>query len=73
MCRTLYTLQYGLIASKPVSARWAQQVVGQHAEMIGQALQWQHSTSFNHLDETLAFMRYTQQEIKEFEEDVDND
>jgi predicted nucleotidyltransferase len=28
MCRTLYTLQYGLIASKPVSARWAQQVVG---------------------------------------------
>jgi hypothetical protein len=73
MCRVLYTLQHGSIASKPVSARWAQREVGQHAELIQQALQWQHGASFNHLDETLALMRYTQAEIKHFEEDVNND
>ncbi|MGC1376261.1 MAG: aminoglycoside adenylyltransferase domain-containing protein [Anaerolineales bacterium] len=78
MCRVLYTLQHGAIASKPVSARWAQQQVGQHAELIQQALQWQHPLAgasgapFDHLDETLALMRYTQAKIKHFEKDADN-
>ncbi len=73
MCRVLYTLQFGLIASKPVSARWAQQVIRQHAELIQQALQWTGGTRFNYLDETLALMRYTRAEIKAFEEDADDD
>lgn len=73
MCRTLYTLQYGLIASKPVSARWAQQVVGQHAEMIEQAMHWQHGSTFGWLDETQALIRYTQGEIKGFEQDMADD
>lgn len=73
MCRTLYTLQYGLIASKPVSARWAQQVIGQHANLIEKAMQWHNGSTFDHLDETLALIHYAQEEIQGFEQDMAND
>jgi hypothetical protein len=29
MCRILYTLQYGTVVSKPVAARWAQEILGE--------------------------------------------
>jgi hypothetical protein len=60
MCRALYTIEKGVIASKPVSARWAQAVLGERwAGLIGWALDWSHATQTERFDETLAFIRYT--------------
>ncbi len=60
MCRVLYTLQYGLVASKPVAARWAQGTLGEPwAALIARALAWRHGDPWDHLDRTLAFIRYT--------------
>ena len=60
MCRALYTLQYGTIASKPVSARWALAELDQPwSALIEWALTWQHSDQSTRLSETLDFIRYT--------------
>lgn len=60
MCRMLYTLQNGTIASKPISARWTQENLGERwTTLIEQALNWQHGEQFNKLNETLDFIRFT--------------
>lgn len=60
MCRAQYTLRHGRIASKPVSARWAQRVSDTRwQELIEQALAWQPGSVFDRLDETLALIRHT--------------
>jgi hypothetical protein len=60
MCRVLYTLQHGTIASKPVSARWAQAELDQPwPALIEWALTWQHADQSARLSETLDFIRYT--------------
>lgn len=46
LCRTLYTLKHGVVASKPVAARWCQGVLGQErAELIEWALTSPHLTA----------------------------
>ena len=68
MCRILYTLQTGAIASKPVSASRARQALGQpYAGLIDQALAWKHDDPFGRLDETLGLMRLTQERCRQFE------
>jgi hypothetical protein len=65
MCRVLYTLQNGTIASKPISARWAQENLGERwANLIAQAVNWQHGEHFNKLNETLDFIRFTLERSK---------
>jgi predicted nucleotidyltransferase len=60
MCRALYTLKHGTVASKPVSARWAQRELGEQWEaLIAGALSSLHGEQFDKLDETLDFIRYT--------------
>jgi hypothetical protein len=60
MCRALYTFRYGTIASKPVSARWAQQALGERwVSLIAWALTWEQDLAADHLSETLEFIRYT--------------
>lgn len=60
MCRSLYTLEHGEIASKPVAARWAQQTRGeQWRRLIDWALTRPHDTQSNHLTSTLSLIRYT--------------
>ena len=60
MCRALYTLQHGVIASKPFSARWALVALeGQWTSLIEWALTWQPSDQSVRLNETLDFIRYT--------------
>lgn len=74
MCRVLYTLQFGVVASKPVSARWAQQVCGPHfIALIEQALDWQHGDELDILDGSLAFIQYTLEEIEQYEQPADDD
>jgi hypothetical protein len=60
MCRALYTLETGAIASKPVAARWTQAALGgQWAVLIGRALAWRPSTPLDLLEETLYMIRFT--------------
>lgn len=60
MCRALYTFHYGTIASKPVSARWAQQTLYERwTNLIEWALRWEQDSASDHLGETLEFIRYT--------------
>ena len=60
MCRALFTIGNGTIASKPVSARWAQETLGKRwKDLIEKAAAWRHCEQFNKLGETLDFIRYT--------------
>ncbi|MCB9422025.1 MAG: DUF4111 domain-containing protein [Ardenticatenaceae bacterium] len=60
MCRILYTLQFGVIVSKPAAAKWAMGVVdGRFSSLIQQADAWQNGMPFDKLDETVDFIRYT--------------
>ena len=66
MCRALYTLEHGAIASKPVSARWALETLGEPwAALISRALAWSRDSHWDYLDETLDFMRYTIERSKQ--------
>ncbi|MBA3786927.1 MAG: DUF4111 domain-containing protein, partial [Acidobacteria bacterium] len=60
MCRALFTLEHGTIASKSASARWAQDALdGSWTELIEQSLNWRYGEQINKLNETLNFIRYT--------------
>jgi predicted nucleotidyltransferase len=69
MCRTLYTLQHGTIASKPVSAQWAQERLDEAwTGLIEQALAWRPGVEMDRFDEAVDFIRYTVAFSQEFEE-----
>jgi len=51
---------YGIVASKPVAARWCQQALDQQwTALIAWALTWPHDTDANHLAATLHLIQYT--------------
>jgi len=59
MCRALYTLQHGHVASKTDSARWAQKTFGEcWLELIDRALAWPEGDQVDEMTETLAFMQF---------------
>ena len=65
MCRALYTLAHGDIASKPVSARWAQVMLGEPwRELIARALMWRPGDAFERMDEVTAFIGYTLEHVE---------
>jgi len=67
MCRALYTLQHGLIASKLASARWAQTALGDDwSTLIEWAIRWTHATQTDQFQPTLNFIRYTLFRIAEY-------
>ena len=71
MCRTLYTLEHGVIASKPVSARWAMDVLGARwRPLIETSLAMTHDTQTNILNETLDFIRFTRDTCQRFEREA---
>jgi predicted nucleotidyltransferase len=66
MCRALYTLQTGAVASKPASAHWAQQTLGSQppwGELIEWALAWQPEIHEDRKEETLGLIHYTLEHI----------
>src|SRR5262249_17301255 len=66
MCRLLFTLRNGTIASKLVSARWAQENYGSPwAVLIEQALEWQHGQKLNKLRETQSFIKFILERSKQ--------
>jgi predicted nucleotidyltransferase len=64
MCRVLYTLKRGAVASKPAAARWAQAELGpQWSPLIERALEGRHIPDTHALsddiEQTLALVRHT--------------
>ncbi|MEO7910799.1 MAG: aminoglycoside adenylyltransferase domain-containing protein [Roseiflexaceae bacterium] len=60
MCRALYTLETGAVASKPVAARWAQAALdARRAALIERALAWRPDMPLDVLDETLDLIQLT--------------
>ncbi|HEX5505864.1 MAG TPA: aminoglycoside adenylyltransferase domain-containing protein [Thermomicrobiales bacterium] len=59
MCRALYTLEHGAVASKPVAAAWARGALGPPwAATIDRALRWRPDHAPDDMAEMLAFIRY---------------
>jgi hypothetical protein len=64
LCRILYTLQFGDVVSKPVSARWAKETLdGQWVSLIDRAWEGRHhpeaSADPEDINGTLEFIRFT--------------
>ncbi len=59
MCRILYTVANGGVVSKEVAARWLQQQEPAWAPLVEEAVQWRNELPMEHLDETLALIRFT--------------
>ncbi len=63
LCRVLYTLHYGAVASKPVAMRWAQETLGSRwAALIERAWAGRHNSGLeaspDDVNGTLEFIRY---------------
>jgi len=57
MCRSLFVLEHGHVASKPEAARWAQSALGEPwAKLIAEAAGWREGAGFDRLEETLEFI-----------------
>jgi Domain of unknown function (DUF4111)/Nucleotidyltransferase domain len=71
LCRLLYTLETGAVASKPGAARWAQQAVGPRwGGLIERALAGQHDRTEipeREADETVAFIQHTVDRFRQWE------
>jgi predicted nucleotidyltransferase len=73
MCRALYTLEHGAIASKPVCAGWAKGSLGAQWEaLITWALSWSHGRQPDRKLETLAFVKFTLERSQRFEIEGNN-
>jgi len=64
MCRILYTLEMGVVVSKPVAARWAQEILGgRWTGLIERALAWRKDRHIappdGEVQETQAMIAYT--------------
>jgi hypothetical protein len=60
MCRSLYVLEHGAVASKPEAAGWAMETLGEPwRALISAAAAWRPGMEFNKLEETLEFIRFT--------------
>lgn len=60
MCRALYTLERGVVASKPVAAAWARDTLAPPwPDLIARALAWRGDQRPDDPTATLAFIRYT--------------
>lgn len=68
MCRALYTLEHGDVASKPTAARWAQTVLdARWSALIDRALAWGHGMELDAFDDTLNLIRYTLERSQSYE------
>jgi len=72
MCRMSYTVQHGVVVSKPTAARWAQETLDvRWSPLIERAWVGRRNPGLNaeagDVKETLEFIRYTLERCREFE------
>lgn len=57
MCRALYAIRHGRLASKELAANWAvDELPGRWERLIREAVQWRDGKDIGSVDETVAFM-----------------
>ncbi len=62
MCRSLYVLEHGCVASKPEAARWAMATLQEPwRALITAAVAWSPGMEFNRLEETIGLIQFTLQ------------
>lgn len=76
LCRILYTLEFGTIASKPVAARWAREALdARWRPLIDRTWESRHNPALNasaeDVNETLEFIRFTLERSKQYEMPTD--
>jgi Aminoglycoside adenylyltransferase, C-terminal domain len=76
LCRILYTLQLGAVASKPTAAGWAKRTLPEHwAPLIERAWEGRHNSNMKATPEdirgTLEFIRYTLEHSRRFQQPTD--
>ncbi|OGK43665.1 hypothetical protein A2957_02855 [Candidatus Roizmanbacteria bacterium RIFCSPLOWO2_01_FULL_38_11] len=59
MCRALYTIEKGNIVSKSEAAIYAKTEAEEYSSLIEEALAWKIGGTFNKLQQTLDFMKFT--------------
>lgn len=60
MCRSLYVLEHGRVASKPEAARWAVETLGEPwRPLVSAAVAWRPGKEFNQMSETIDLIRFT--------------
>jgi len=60
MCRSLFVLKFGAVASKPAAARWAQSMLGEPWNvLIAEAADLQNEMKFDKFEETMGLIRFT--------------
>lgn len=64
MCRILYTLNHGTIASKPVAAKWVEGELNEWSPLVNLALA--KGEGFDKLTGTLDFIRFTSEYSNKF-------
>ena len=68
MCRALYTLEHGSIASKGDSAEWAMTALDQEwAGLIKRALAWRRGQETESIDQTLDFIKFAIEHSRQFD------
>jgi len=66
-CRALFTLKYGEIKTKPVSARWALKTLDKEWHgLIESALVWHYGMPQGDIEQTLKMVRYTIQQAEAY-------
>jgi hypothetical protein len=62
MCRSLYVLEHGRVASKPEAARWAMETLGEPWQaLIAAAAAWRPGVEFNRHAETIQLIQFALQ------------
>jgi hypothetical protein len=71
MCRSLFVLEHGRVASKPEAACWALKTLAEpwHT-MVSQATSWKSGMKFDKLEETMGFILYTLSESLSVSSDI---
>ncbi len=65
MCRILYTAKFGKVVSKSVAAQYVTSTMNKKwTKLIHEALLWKIGNKFTHLEETLNFIKYTNEIVK---------
>ncbi|MEX1022957.1 MAG: aminoglycoside adenylyltransferase domain-containing protein, partial [Dehalococcoidia bacterium] len=69
MCRALYTLEAGGVASKPEAGAWARHILGEpSASLIAWALTWRPDTHTDRSDDIVAVVRVTLDRARRLDE-----
>ena len=70
MCRSLYVLKHGRVASKPEAAQWAKSLLGEPwSRLIAEAVDWREDMEFDRLEATLGFIRFSLERCLHFGSD----